>query len=244
MTSTNTTFGLLAALFCAAIVVAIPARADTVKGNGVVKTQARNVSGFTSVGLGLPARVEVRQGDTESVTVEADENLLPLIETTVKRGTLEIRAAQRNMKLESKTIKVVVQARRIDGLEIGGTGTIVADQLRTRKLALDIGGAGHIDVKKVEAEKIDISIGGSGDVKLAGTAKRLEITIGGSGDITAPTLMAEEVEVDIAGSGAAQVAASKKLDVTIAGAGSVVYTGDPVVKKTVIGAGRITKSGG
>lgn len=244
MTSTHTTIGLLAALFCAAIVVAVPARADTVQGNGVVKTQVRNVSGFTSVGLGLPARVEVRQGDAESVTVEADENLLPLIETTVKRGTLEIRAAQRNMRLDSKAIKVVVQARKIDGLEIGGSGTIVAEQLRTAKLALDIGGAGHIEVKKVEAEKVDISIGGSGDVKLAGTTKRLEVSIGGSGDITAPALMADEVEVDIAGSGAAQVAASRKLDVTIAGAGSVSYTGDPVVKKTVIGAGRITKSGG
>jgi hypothetical protein len=232
------------AVLAGALFLAAPVLAETVKGNGVMKTQARNVTGFTSVGLGIPARVEVRQGDTESVTVEADENLLPLIATDVKRGSLEIKPVNRRQHLESKAIRIVVQARKIEGLEVGGSGTITADALRAAgKLSLDIGGAGLIEVKQLSAERVDVAIGGSGDVRLAGTARRLEITIGGSGDITAQSLLTDEVEVDIAGSGDAQVAARKKLDVTIAGAGSVSYAGDPEVKQTIIGAGRVRRSG-
>jgi hypothetical protein len=233
----------LAALLCGAFLVAAPALAETVKGNGAIRTQARTVSGFTGVGLGISARVEVRQGDAEGVTVEADENLLPLIETVVKDGTLQIKPARRNLSLESSAIKVVVQARRIDSLALGGSGSISADALRAGKLSLEVGGSGSIDLKHVQADQMKVEIGGSGDVKLGGSAKRLDVSIGGSGDIAAAALVADEVEVAIGGSGSAQVAARKLLDVSIAGSGSVSYSGDPQVTQTIVGVGRIKRAG-
>jgi hypothetical protein len=230
-------------LLCGVLLIGAPALAETVKGNGVIRTQARNVSGFTGVGLGISARVEVRQGDAEGVTIEADENLLPLIETSVKDGTLEIKPARRNLSLNSKTIKVVVQARRIDSLSLGGSGSISADSLRAGKLSLEVGGSGTIDLKRVQADKIAAAIGGSGDVKLAGAAQRLDISIGGSGDIAASALVADQVAVSIGGSGSADVAARKLLDVTIAGSGSVNYSGDPKVTQTTVGVGHIKRVG-
>lgn len=232
-----------AILLCGAFLIAAPALAETVKGNGVIRTQARSVSGFTGVALGINARVELRQGDAEGVTVEADENLLPLIETTVKDGTLEIRPARRNLGFQSSAIKLVVQARRIDNLALGGSGSITADPLRSGKLSLEIGGSGLIDLKHVQAEQVKVEIGGSGNMKLTGSAKRLDVSIGGSGDIAAADFIADKATVAIGGSGDAQVAARTALDVTIAGSGSVSYSGDPQVNQTIVGVGRVKRVG-
>ena len=240
----NTTFhrGALCAL-AALSFLAMPALAETVRGSGVMKTETRQVSGITGIGLGIAAKVEVKIGATESVTIEADDNLLPLIETTVKRGELVIKAARRNLNLESKSIRIVVQAKAIDELSIGGSGSIRADQLRASKMKLDIGGSGSIDVKRLDADRVEVSIGGSGDVNLAGAVKKIEASIAGSGNVAAPGLVADEAEVTVAGSGDAKLAVRTKLDVTIAGAGAIGYYGDPVVKRTIIGSGAIKRLG-
>jgi len=227
-----------------ALLVAAPVFADTVKGNGVLRSQARTVpAAFEGVSLGIPARVEIRLGNVDALTVEADENLLPLIETTVQRGTLEIRAARRDLQIDSKSIKVVVQARQIDHLAIGGSGAIVADALRSPKLRLAVGGSGSIDVKRAECERVAVEIGGSGSVNVAGAAKKLSVEIGGAGDVGAGGLPADDVDVTIAGSGGATVAARSKLDVTVAGSGDIRYYGDPKVGKTIVGSGRIQRVG-
>jgi hypothetical protein len=226
-----------------ALLIAAPAFAETVKGNGVLRSQVRTISAFEGVGLGIPARVEVRLGNADTVTVEADENLLPLIETSVRRGTLEIKTVRRDLNIDSNTIKVVVQARQIDHLAIGGSGTIVTEALRSPKLRLAVGGSGSIDVRRADCERVVVEIGGSGNVNVAGSAKKVSIEIGGAGDVSAGNLLADEVGVMIAGSGDATVAARSSLDVTVAGSGNIRYYGDPKVGKTIVGSGRIQRAG-
>src|SRR5207253_10866654 len=111
-------------IFLASLSMAGPAFAETVTGNGVMRMQERPVAGFTGVALGIPAKVEVKLGTTEGITIEADENLLPLIETTVTRGSLDIKPSRRDLNLQSRAIRIVVQARQVDRLAIGGSGSI------------------------------------------------------------------------------------------------------------------------
>ena len=223
--------------------ITAPSFAETVRGNGVMKSEARPVSGFTSIGLAIGAAVEVKLGTTEGVTIQADENLLPLIETSVRHGTLEIKAVRDHLSLSSNSIRIVVQAKSIDGLAIGGSGSIMAEQLRAVKMKLDIGGSGSIDVRRLDTEAVEVAIGGSGDVKLAGTAKKLDASIAGSGDVVAPNFVVDKAEITVAGSGDATLGVRNKLDVTIAGAGAIGYYGDPQVSRTVLGVGAIKRLG-
>jgi hypothetical protein len=222
---------------------AAPVLAETVTGNGVMRTQARAASGFTGVALAIPARVELKQGASESVTLEADENLLALIETKVEHGALEIRPVRHNLQLESKAIKLVVQARQIDSLAIGGSGAIAASALKATRLKLDIGGSGTIDIRQLDAQRLDVAVGGSGNIKLAGAVKRASVAIGGSGNVDAPLLIADEAEVSVAGSGDAALAVRSSLQATVAGSGNIRYSGDPSVSQTSIGPGRIKRAG-
>ena len=217
---------------------------EQVQGSGRVVKQVRQVGNFNGLSLSVPGRVELRIGNSEGVTVEADDNVLPLIETVVENGTLEIRPVRRNLNLHSKSIHVVVQARSIERLALGGSGSIDADALRARRLQVDIGGSGSIGLKGIEGDAVSVSLGGSGDLKAArGTVGKLTVSIGGSGDVDLGRVQAGSASVSVAGSGEATVWARNELSATIAGSGDVNYYGDPRVSKSSVGSGEVRRIG-
>lgn len=240
---------LLAACIAGSLTAAFPAGAvswswgsEQVQGSGRIVKQARQVSGFTGLSLGVPGRVELRIGNSEGVTIEADDNVLPLLETVVDGGTLRIRPARRNLNFQTKAIRVVVQARSIDRLSLGGSGSIEADPLRAKRLDLDLGGSGSINLKGVEAETVSVSLGGSGDVQAAGgTVGKLSVSIGGSGDVDMGRVQATSASVSLAGSGDATVWPRERLSVSLAGSGDVHYYGDPQVSKSTVGSGEVKR---
>ncbi|QOL49367.1 head GIN domain-containing protein [Massilia litorea] len=242
---------LLAACIAAGVaasaqVVAAPGfwGGEQVQGSGRIVKQVRQVGNFSGLSLGLPGHLELRIGNTEGVTIEADDNLLPLVETVVENGTLKIRSTRRNLNLESKSIRIVVQARSIERLSLGGSGSIDADALRGRKLDIDLGGSGSINLKGVESETLAVSLGGSGDLKAgAGTTGKLTVSIGGSGDVDLGRVQARSASVTIAGSGEATVWPRNELSATIAGSGDVNYYGDPQISKTSVGSGGVRRLG-
>ena len=217
---------------------------EQVQGSGRIVKQVRQVGNFNGLALGLPGHLELRIGNTESVTIEADDNLLPLLETVVEGGTLKIRPHKRNLSLQSKSIRIVVQARSIERLSLGGSGSIDADPLRARKLDVDLGGSGSINLKGVESEVLAVSLGGSGDLKAAqGTIGKLTVSIGGSGDVDLGRVQTNSASVTIAGSGEATVWPRNELSATIAGSGDVNYYGDPQVSKSTVGSGGVRRMG-
>ncbi len=217
---------------------------EQVQGSGRIVKQVRQVGSFNGLSLGLPGHVELHIGNTEGVTVEADDNLLPLVETVVENGMLKIRPIKRNMNLNTKSIRVVVQARSIERLALGGSGTIDADPLRARQLDVDLGGSGTIKLKGVESDAMAVSLGGSGDLQAArGTVGKLTVSIGGSGDVDLGRVQANSASVTIAGSGEATVWPRNELSATIAGSGDVNYYGDPQVSKSTIGSGDVRRVG-
>src|SRR5665647_3381368 len=71
---------------------------ETVKGNGQVKKENREVSAFTSLAVGGAMDVQIAYGNSNSISVEADENLLPYIETSVENGKLTINSKYYGLK--------------------------------------------------------------------------------------------------------------------------------------------------
>ncbi len=256
-TNKKFTFGLRHLVLAAAVAAcAVPASqalaspldwlmGDQVQGNGNVKKQARELAHFTGVSLSLPATMELRIGNTESITIETDDNLQPLIETVIENGMLKIRPIKRNTNLKARTMKIVVFAKDVDRLSLGGSGSIEADALHGSKLHFDLGGSGSIRLKGMEGESVSIAVGGSGKLSSgAGKAGSLSISIGGSGDVDVGQVQVGEASVSVGGSGTAVVWANSRLSVSIAGSGDVNYYGDPKVSHSVVGSGTTKRLGG
>jgi len=237
--------------FCAALGAPAEALASdwnwgpwkSVSGSGTLKTEVREVSGFTGIALSLSGSVEIRQGGSEGVTIETDDNILPLIETVVENATLKIRPTTRNTSFSTKTLKIVVNARNLERIDIAGTGDIHAEALKVANLKAGISGAGDLRIKSLEADTLSVSIAGSGDFEAGGRAASVRANIAGSGDIKAGKLDAKAVEINIAGSGDATVWARNTLKVSIAGSGDVQYYGDAQLQNSIWGSGSVKRLG-
>jgi hypothetical protein len=191
-----------------------------VVGSGNMKTEKREVPAFTSVATSGAFTVDVVCQKERSLSLEGDDNILPLVSTEVKGGTLYIDS----QKSYSSKKPVVV---RISVPDITG---------------LTSSGAGEFTIANIKNEVLHIDISGAATVKATGETKNLTIKMSGAGSIQTSDLKATDVEVTMSGAGNADVYASNKLNADISGAGSVTYAGDPpTVNKNISGIGSIAK---
>ncbi len=228
------------ALLATACLAPTDGRAATT-GSGRVATESRSVGEFNSIALGSSMNLVVSQGDKTSVQVQADDNLLPLVETVVDGDRLQIRWKRGESVYSRSTVRVTVVTPRLTALSASGSGDIKLEAFTTPTLKLGISGSGNAVLAALTTDELGVSVSGSGDVRGAGKAGKLKVSIAGSGDVRLGEVKADDVTVSIAGSGDAAVHANKTLNVSIAGSGDVAYSGEASVKSSVAGSGSVKK---
>lgn len=215
-----------------------------VVGSGHASSVRRDLAAFHEIGVNLPAKIELVQGDSEAIVIEADDNLLPLIETVVTNGELTIRPVKGvNLKGNSR-IKITLNVRNVDKLSLASSADVSAARLTAAKLASSIAGSGRITIQDLQSDTLSVSIAGSGRFEAQGAAKTMDANIAGSGDISASKLSAHDVKISIAGSGDATVWVRKGLTVSIAGSGNVRYYGEGALRdSSTMGSGHVKQMG-
>ena len=214
-----------------------------ISGSGNIKTEVRSVSGFTGVSMSVPGKAEIIQAGSEGVSIETDDNILPLIETVIEDGKLKIRFKDRNMSVSTKTLKLTINVKTLESLAVAGSGDLHAAKLQVAKLKASIAGAGDVRIDLLDADTLTLSIAGSGDFSAGGKANAVEGNIAGSGNVRIEKLAANNVKLSIAGSGDAKVWAKDTLTVSVAGSGDVAYYGDAKVTQSVVGSGSVKRLG-
>ncbi len=195
-----------------------------VNGSGNVISEVRDVGSFSGVELNAVGQVKITQGDQDSLTVTADDNLLPLIKTTVRNGVLVIEFERPAITFNSvKQLEYQITVRSLESLEING--------------------AGDADVSNLSGESLRVKVAGAGNIVVEGKVTSQEVTLTGAGRYDAENLESQRATVDINGAGSATVWATEALDVGINGMGSVGYYGDPQVTKHISGVGSVESKG-
>ncbi len=217
---------------------------EKIDGSGKIQKQTRELAHFTGVSLSLPGQLEIRIGTTENIVIETDDNILPHIQTVIEDGVLKLRPLKKNTDFRTRTLKMIVTARSVDRIALGGSGSVDADLLRGDKLRFDLGGSGSINLKGIEGKSAVVTVGGSGRLQSGpGSVDKVSISIGGSGDVDLGRVKSQEASVSVAGSGRTTVWASTTLSASIAGSGGVNYYGNPKTSKTVAGSGGLNRLG-
>lgn len=209
-----------------------------VKGSGDMETEKREVSGFDEILFTGIGNLIIEQGDEESLVVEADDNIIGLIETKVKSDVLHI-GFKRGVKIiPTSKIKFYLTVEDLDRIDLTGLGDIDSDIFETDELELNISGSGDIKFN-IEAKNIEINVSGLGNINLSGKVDHHRVQISGSGKYDAEELESNDCEIEISGLGSAIVNVSDNLDIEINGVGNVYYKGSPRVSQHISGLGRI-----
>jgi hypothetical protein len=188
-----------------------------IKGSGPALTESRTVGDFKSISAGGAIELTVAVGSATSVTVSADDNVVPVIRTRVKGDRLIIDSKD---SYDSKhPVRVAVTAPALTALELSGASTGVVAGLTADQFALQVSGAAR--------------------ARLKGTATTVAIEANGAAVIDADALTVRDATVGASGASKVLVNVTGGLTVAASGASAVRYLGSPSVTKDVSGAATV-----
>jgi hypothetical protein len=234
-----------------------------VRGSGVMKTESPSVSGFSSINLTGVGKLIIEQSGTESLTIDAVDNILPLLDNTVTNNQLVLgKKADANFEATKDivyrvTVKELGQVMvsgsgsataasitsEMFNIELGGAGSINIDNLQVAsQTVIKLGGTGTITIGALQSQNLSANIAGAGSIKIAGGAVPNQlVSISGAGNYDAEALVSDAIQMNLSGAGNAVVNVTTSMDVLIGGSGSVIYVGDGIVNQTKTGTGTVTK---
>lgn len=232
-----------APLLLSLAVLPVLAHAAT-SGSGRMASEIRSVGEFQAITVAGSMDVIVRQGP-QQLQVQADDNLLPILETSVEStkygSTLVVRWKRGENVYTRSKVQLTISVPKLSALVASGSGDFHLEAFTTPALLVSLSGSGDAKLTGLTTEDLSIRIAGSGDVSGKGSATKMVVSIAGSGDVKLADLRADDVDVQIAGSGDALVNAQKTLNVRIAGSGDVTYVGNASLKSKVAGSGSVSR---
>ena len=211
-------------------------------GSGKLATETRAVGGFHAVEMETDGTLDITQGDKEELVVEAEDNILPLIETKVKPdGTLLLTFKSNENIQTTKRISFKLTVKALDKIALAGSGDIhMIGKLTAENETIKLPGSGNVTLDDLETGALTVQLEGSGKIKVGGgSAASQKVRIEGSGDYEADALKTDAAKIAVDGSGDCKVRAEKTLEVSISGSGEVSYHGHPELKQRVTGSGAV-----
>jgi hypothetical protein len=196
--------------------------------------------------IGYPVEIIIRQGAAESLSIEAEDNLLPQLTTEVRSGTLYIENKENRFAKRvdpSESVKITITVKTLNEIDFPSAGTLTVESLKGDSLKISLSGAGDIVLKNLELKSLEAHVSGAGKITASGSATKANVTISGLGDFDGSDLTCQEADADIPGAGSISLRVEKQLNATISGAGSVNYYGPASVSKSISGVGDVNKAG-
>jgi predicted small secreted protein len=197
----RTTAGLAAGLLV--LIAALVGACSTLTGigsdNGPVKTEQRDVSGFTGVRVGGGSELTVTIGSGYRVEITAEEQVLAKLRSRVDAGRLTIDSTEGYTTHRGVQIRITMPA--LDDLELSGgaTGT----------------------VSTVAGSNLAVTLSGGAEATISGSVDRLTVEVSGGSRAHLRGLAVSGAEVSASGGAQVDLTASGRVSGSASGGSTV-----------------------
>jgi putative autotransporter adhesin-like protein len=218
----------------------------TVRGSGHVVTETRPVQDVALVSISYPAEVIIRQGEAESLTIEAEDNVGPDITTNVVAGRLTIERKQGAPVhvLNSRPVRITLVVKGLDELDFESAGSVRLEGLTADHLTVRMDGAGGLKLSQLQVKTLDVVVNGVGNFEADGSADALTLRMDGLGSFNAGDLHVKTANVNLDGLGNVTLWVDDDLTADMNGLGNLSYYGGAVLHKSGDGLGNVQSLGG
>lgn len=214
-----------------------------------MKKEMRPIDHFTKIHLKYMGKLILIQGEQESLTIEADQDIIDELQSVVTDQTLTLGLDEDWFSQLGKLFSTVITNRDhditytltctdLEAVHISGKGDLECQSLSTDNLELKLSGLGSIQFSHLDCNSLNVTISGRGEFSAAGRADQQQVRISGSADYETPQLESQSIRIIISGQGNATLRVSDNLDITISGLGQVNYYGHPEVQQVMTGLGK------
>ena len=206
-------------------------------GSGNVVTQEFALRGFDKVDVSHGFKVDISQGDTFSVVIRIDDNLVQYLEVVKRDSTLKIGPKPfPPYSLRNATLEAKVTMPELTGLDLsGGSHCTITGFKSTKALDVDLSGGSHLQ-GDIEAGNASFDVSGGSDVTLTGSAQDVTIDASGGSDVDLADFPVADANVEASSGSEATVKPSGRLDANARSGSRVYYLGSPTLGKVEMSA--------
>jgi len=211
--------------------IIINADAQSVRGDGNVVQESRNVSSFDRIESNGVINVYLTHGNAEFIVIEADKNIIPYVETIVSNSSLKL-STQKDVEIKKPTkLNVYVTFKNIDKLELNGVGNVESqNRLNLNDLTIINSGVGNLKLN-LDCERLKLDMNAVGNSTLTGRVNNAAIDHNGVGSLKAFDLTTNVMNIQSNGIGNSEVSSNNEIYINLNGMGNVSYKGNAVVKE-------------
>lgn len=209
------------------------------KGNGVIANDTRAITeNFDRVSASEGLDVFITQADEFDISIEADENIIDLIQTDIKNGRLKIHAKENIGRATKKifvSMPVIAGLSSSSGADLETKSIIKADDIK-----LDASSGSDL-VVSLTASSVDASSSSGADIKISGETEDLIADASSGADIDARNLKTKNCDADASSGAGIRVDVSEKLVADASSGGDITYSGNAEVTKNKSVSGSVRK---
>ena len=237
--------------------------ANSIRGSGNVVEETRPVSGVTSVELATSGKLYIEMGDREELRIEAENNLLPYIQSEVQNGHLIIDIQDGARINKTEPINYYLMVQNLQAITLSSSGDVQAPEIEASDFVIVIQSSGDLRIDGLSVDRLRVNISSSGDMSLgelladdlvanltssgnldisSGAVDSQSININSSGDYDTQNVESKLVEAEILSSGNAHVRVSDILTAFLSSSGDLYYIGDPELQVRTSSSGKVIQN--
>lgn len=221
-------------------IIPFSSNAQTIKGNEKIKTDVRSISGFNRLVVQGQAELYVTQESAENVKIEADENLIELLQTSVNNGVLYV-IVPNNIK-KAKQITISVAYRNLKQIILMNEIELKSDRANSfDDIEIICGNNAKVNFE-FTAKNASIKAHDFSNVALRGYAETLLVESTDDTELNAFDLQSDVCTV--VGSGYAEISVNvkKSISIVMSGSSNLFLMGEPAISQRIFNSsGLITK---
>lgn len=207
---------------------------------GNVLSETRKLDEFNCVRFNGIGAGRISTGEDHSITIRADENLLPLVQTQVHDRVLTIGFQDGTFQPHQPfTLSYEVSLNDLECVTNAGAGEMEVQAISTDAMRIELLGTGNVRLEDIKADELDVHLNGVGSIYASGFTDMQNLSLSGAGSYNALELFSQHAIVDLSGVGDAVIQVSDTLAVDLSGVGSIRYTGDPQLMPHLTGLGSL-----
>ncbi|MDP1827832.1 MAG: DUF2807 domain-containing protein [Archangium sp.] len=194
--------------------------------SGTVTTTTREVPAFRRISIASGITATASAG-SRALSIKADDNLQPLIETFVEDDTLIVRLKPMTLVGPVRTMDATISNDAFEALDASGGSHVTLPATPVTRFPISASGGSVVDVTGLSSADFTVDASGGSRVKVSGAATSASASASGGSDLEFTAVPLESLRVDASGGSTVKARVSGSLTGSASGGSTLTIVGMP-----------------
>lgn len=197
-----------------------------VTGSGKAVDVTRDVGAFSAIEIDDSIQTEVTVGPAVSVRLHTDDNVAPLVATTVTDGVLVVQLPSATNVSSNIGIHVTITVPTLTSVDANGASQVRVSGNAAGPRSLLASGSSDVTATGIAVPTLVVDASGSSTISASGVAPDLELEASGASHLALASVAADRAHLDVSGASEATVSVAIAIRGDVSGASHLYVHGN------------------